>query len=266
MALNKESNVYTIIFATIMVVVVGGILAYLSLALKPAQVENMQNEKKQNIIQATGFMDKDKVIRDEAGDLFKEMVTRRITINFYGEPVFDSKGELKDSKGNTVPGTEEIDPKNEKDAFNVEPRAQFRTPDKEKLFPIFVCEKDGKKVYVVSCSGKGLWDDVWGYIGLDSNDPKNITIVAAKFDHKGETAGLGSVINEPKFQDQFENKKLAGPSGNFQGVDVIKPGSRPLDDNTVDGLSGATFTGNGVRDMLKVYLEVYYNYFKKPIN
>jgi Na+-transporting NADH:ubiquinone oxidoreductase subunit NqrC len=36
--------------------------------------------------------------------------------------------------------------------------------------------------------------------------------------------------------------------------------------NTVDGLSGATFTGNGVRDMLKVYLEVYYNYFQKEMN
>jgi Na+-transporting NADH:ubiquinone oxidoreductase subunit C len=252
MAINKESNVYTIIFATIMVVVVGGLLAFLSLALKPAQVANMQNEKKQNIIQATGFMDKDKVIRDEAGDLFKEMVTQRITIDFEGNVVFDSK----------VDG-EEIDPKNEKDAFNVEPRAQFRTPDKEKLFPIFVCEKDGKKVYVVSCSGKGLWDDVWGYVGLaeDGN-----SVVAAKFDHKGETAGLGSVINEAKFQDQFnldQGKQLAGPNGGFKGIEVIKPGSRPLDQNSVDGLSGATFTGSGVKDMLMVYLEVYYNYFNK---
>lgn len=251
MALNKESNLYTIIFATIMVVVVGGILAFLSLALKPAQVENMQNEKKQNIIQATGFMEKDDVVRDEAGGLFDKYVTRRITIDFNGKVIFDSNVDGK-----------EIDLKNEKDAFNIEPRQQFRTKDEDKLFPIFVCEDAGKTVYVVSCSGKGLWDDVWGYIGLDANDSKNISIVAAKFDHKGETAGLGSIINEPKFQDQFDNKKLAGPNGGFKGVDVIKPGSRPLDANTVDGLSGATFTGNGVRDMLKVYLEVYYNYFQ----
>lgn len=256
MAINKESNIYTIIFAIIMVVVVGGLLAFLSLALKPAQVANMQNEKKQNIIQATGFMEKDKVIRDEAGGLFEEIVTRRITIDYSGKVVFDSKGELAD-------GTEEIDRNNDIDAFNVEPRNQYRTPDKEKLFPIFFCEKDGELVYVVSCSGKGLWDDVWGYIGLaeDGN-----AIVAAKFDHKGETAGLGSVINEPKFQDQFdeeEGKTLEGPKGNFKGIEVIKPGSRPLDKNSVDGLSGATFTGNGVRDMLMVYLEVYYNYFNK---
>ncbi len=59
---------------------------------------------------------------------------------------------------------------------------------------------------------------------------------------------------------------MADTSRTFKGIDVIKPGSRPLDEHTVDGLSGATFTGNGVRDMLKVYLEVYYNYFQKEMN
>ena len=38
MAINKESNGYTIIFATIMVVLVGGILAFLSLSLKDIPV------------------------------------------------------------------------------------------------------------------------------------------------------------------------------------------------------------------------------------
>jgi len=256
MAINKESNVYTIVFATIMVIVVGGILAFLATSLKEAKLNNVQNEKKQNIIQATGFYeDKSKVNRNEAGDLFNEFVKRRLTIDFEGNVVFDSKGELAEGK-------EEIDMKNPLDAFSVEPRKQYRTDDKDKLFPIFVCEKDGKTVYVVSCSGKGLWDDVWGYVGIGQDGN---TIMAAKFDHKGETAGLGSIINEPKFQNQFnedQNKTLEGPNGNYAGINVVKPGSQDLNANTVDGLSGATFTGAGVRDMLNVYLEVYYNYFK----
>ena len=56
---------------------------------------------------------------------------------------------------------------------------------------------------------------------------------------------------------------MEGPNGNYVGINVVKPGSQDLNANTVDGLSGATFTGAGVRDMLNVYLEVYYNYFKK---
>ncbi len=251
--MNKESNLYTIIFATIMVIIVGGTLAYLSTALKPAQQANIQNEKKQNIIQATGFMDKDKVVRDESAEHFKNFVTRRITVDFDGNVVFDSKGELAE-------GSEEILKDNEKDAFNVNPRAQYRSDDKDKLFPIFVCENEGKKVFVVSCSGKGLWDDVWGYIGIGADGN---SVVAAKFDHKGETAGLGSIINEAKFQNQFEGKKLADANGIYKGIQIVKPGSQELNDNTVDGLSGATFTAAGVKDMLSVYLEVYFNYLTK---
>ena len=40
MAMDKESNAYTIIFATIMVVVVGGLLAFLAISLKERQEAN----------------------------------------------------------------------------------------------------------------------------------------------------------------------------------------------------------------------------------
>jgi len=50
MAVNKDSNVYTITFAVILVVVVGGILATIANGLKPIQDENLMNEKKQYIL------------------------------------------------------------------------------------------------------------------------------------------------------------------------------------------------------------------------
>ena len=50
MAINKDSNGYTILFAFILVIVVGGMLAFVSQSLKPMQVENLKNEKKQNIL------------------------------------------------------------------------------------------------------------------------------------------------------------------------------------------------------------------------
>ncbi|MFT7156881.1 MAG: Na+-transporting NADH:ubiquinone oxidoreductase subunit C [Parvicella sp.] len=258
MAINKESNLYTIIFATIMVVLVGGLLAFLSISLKPAQQANMQNEKKQNIIQATGFVPKSEVSRDGAKELFDKYVIQRLTINYKGVVVFNSLG----ADGKNVA----IDTKNPLEAFNIEPRKQYRgVEDVDMLYPIFVCKNGDKIAYVVSCSGKGLWDDIWGYIGI-ADDGNHI--IAAKFDHKGETAGLGSVINEAKFQDQFnkdQGRQLEGPDGNFKGISVVKPGSVDLGANSVDGLSGATFTGNGVGDMLNAYLKVYSKYFKIAI-
>lgn len=255
MGMNKESNAYTIIFAIIMVVVVGGGLAALAMGLKPAQQDNILNEKRQNIIQATGFFEKKAdVTRDNAEEYFGEFVKERIILDFNGVP----KPEC------TLGGDVEIDLKNEKDAFNVDMRKEYKNVKnkEDRNYPLFVCEKDGKTVYVISCSGKGLWDDVWGYVGYDLAGD---TIVATKFDHKGETAGLGSIINEDRFQDQFEGKTLFNDAGAYQKISVVKPGSEGDLSNVpdkVDGLSGATFTGKGVEEMMERNFEVYAKYFK----
>ncbi|CAG5084075.1 NADH:ubiquinone reductase (Na(+)-transporting) subunit C [Parvicella tangerina] len=250
MAINKESNAYTIIFAIIMVVIVGGGLAALAMGLKPAQQANVLNEKKQNIIQATGFFDKkEDVTRDNAADYFGEFVKERIILDFEGKVVEKLTAE------------DEIDLKNTKDAFNVNMRKQYMNiSDKEdRQYPLFVCENEGKTIYVISCSGKGLWDDVWGYVGYDLATDE---IVAAKFDHKGETAGLGSIINEDPFQDQFVGKTLVNDQGEYQPIKVVKPGSQELTEHKVDGLSGATFTGKGVEEMMERNFAVYVKYFK----
>ncbi|MBL4592837.1 MAG: FMN-binding protein, partial [Flavobacteriales bacterium] len=124
-------------------------------------------------------------------------------------------------------------------------------------FPIFVCENDGKTYYVLSASGKGLWDDIWGYLGV-SSDGKTIT--GSVFDHKTETAGLGSKINETWFEKQFIGKTIE-EGGEFIRIEVLKPG-KDKNNHQVDGISGATFTGVGVDEMLGRNLAVYYKFIK----
>lgn len=266
MAINKDSNVYTVTFATIMVVIVGGLLAFVSMSLKPMQQANVKNEKMQNILQAIGIEETDGVSREEAGEKFNEFITRRITINYKGEILSDKSA------------TDAIDPQDKLDAFNIDLRKEYsryvkpimskHKGDPEAIksalaasedihFPIFVCENNGKKYYVVSASGKGLWDDVWGYIGLNE-DAESIN--GSVFDHKGETAGLGSKINETWFEKQFVGKTIAENNA-FYPVTVEKPG-KELNNHQVDGISGATFSCVGVNEMLERNLEVYYNFFK----
>jgi Na+-transporting NADH:ubiquinone oxidoreductase subunit C len=48
--MNRDSNVYTFIFATLMVFVVASVLAYTSFSLKDLQNENVRKEKMQNIL------------------------------------------------------------------------------------------------------------------------------------------------------------------------------------------------------------------------
>jgi len=166
MAINRDSNVYTIVFATIMVVIVGGLLAFVASSLKPMQQANVKNEKMQNILQSIGIEATDGVSREEAGAKFSEFISRRITINYKGEIISDKKA------------TDAIDPQDKLDAFNIDLRKEYSKYVKPIMsknkgddaaiqtalaasedihFPIFVCENEGKTYYVLSASGKGLW-------------------------------------------------------------------------------------------------------------
>ena len=54
MAIDTDKNSYTVIFAAVMVVVVGSILAFMASGFKDRIDENMRFEKQQNILYAMG--------------------------------------------------------------------------------------------------------------------------------------------------------------------------------------------------------------------
>ena len=47
--MNKQSNVYTIIYASVMVIVVAAVLAYTALLLKEPQTKNVEIDKMKQI-------------------------------------------------------------------------------------------------------------------------------------------------------------------------------------------------------------------------
>jgi Na+-transporting NADH:ubiquinone oxidoreductase subunit C len=59
MAINSDKNSYTVIFAAVMVVVVGSILAFLASGLSTKIKENERFEKQQNILYAMGVNEND---------------------------------------------------------------------------------------------------------------------------------------------------------------------------------------------------------------
>ena len=129
----------------------------------------------------------------------------------------------------------------------------------DKLLPLFVFTKDdGKKYYILYARGKGLWDEIWGCVALE--DDFN-TIAGVSFDHKAETPGLGAEIKDNKaWVRQFTGKKIYD-GDMFKSVNVRKGGAKdPVYE--VDGISGATITGDGVAAMLKDYLVDYEPYLK----
>ena len=242
MSKRTDSNLYTILFATGMVLVVGSLLAFLASSLKPTIDENKRIEKQQNILYAMGVNENDEtnaifVSKDKVGEEFSKYITKQLVIQ---------GGKISEDNNAYL-----IDVKKEQTA---------EKEGKERRLPLFVGEKDGKTFYIAPIRGKGLWDAVWGYVGMD----ENMVVQGAYFDHKGETAGLGANIKLRFFMDDFIGEHLK-KDGNFKGIAISKSNNDPKNedktDNEVDAIAGATITGDGVSAMIKTELRKYVSYF-----
>jgi Na+-transporting NADH:ubiquinone oxidoreductase subunit C len=230
--MNTNSNNYTFIYASVMVVLVAAALAFTNGLLKDKQAKNVEVDKMQQILRAL----KMETAYDLTAKLYQETVQSTYLIN--------SKGEKIDS--------------NAVNAFNTDISKEVVKPVNSRNLPIYEAVVKGEKKYVIPVYGAGLWGPIWGYVALNSD--RN-TIFAASFSHQGETPGLGAEISTKPFQHQFEGKKLFNQSG-FVSVAVVKSGKIVENMDQVDGISGGTITSQGVHNMLFNSLSAYETFLK----
>ena len=231
MAIDKNSNSYTFGFAILMVIVVGSLLAVASQGLKTRQEKNATDKKMMSILSAINID-----------------ATRENAQEMYNKYVIDSK--IISGKDLSA------------DAFNVDIKKEFRDKNinvSDRNYPLYICEKDGDKYYIIPVVGTGLWGPIWGFVALESDFK---TIYGANFDHKSETPGLGAEIKYASYSDQYTGETISDTTGNFQPIIVVKDGSGSGINSKVDGITGGTITSKGVEEMTTRTLEVYVNYFK----
>ena len=251
MSNRTDSNGYTLLFATGMVIVVGAILAFIASELKSKIDENKRIEKQQNILYAMGVNEnqedeKNKVYfvsKDKVGEEFTKYITKQLVITNDTQTTEDNQAYLIDIKKEQTSAKE----------------------GNERRLPLFIGDKNGETFYVVPIRGKGLWDAIWAYVAMD----ENMVVKGAYFDHKGETPGLGANIKERFFMDDFIGEHLMS-NGAFKGITVSKSNGDPKNedkkDTEVDAIAGSTITGDGVSAMIRNELKLYVPYFKNLKN
>jgi len=229
--MDTNGNKYTIIYASVMVVVVAVLLAIAATQLKPFQDANILIEKKQNILKSVNIVADSK----QASSLFDNTIKELFIVN---------------SKGEKVEG----------DAFKVNLKVEHSKQIDQRKLPVYVADMGEKgKVYIIPLRGAGLWGPIWGYVALSSDMN---TIYGANFDHQGETPGLGAEINTEKFQKPFIGKTIFDQSGLFTSVIVAKIGEKADPAHSVDAISGGTITSKGLQKMLYDDLATYQEFFK----
>lgn len=129
-------------------------------------------------------------------------------------------------------------------------------------------------VFVIPVSGFGLWGPIYGYIALESDGDE---VIGTTWYEHAETPGLGANIAEPWWQKQFFGKLIFQPSSDGSvdlqtadmGIIVVKGKvsdvyrDSPKSKSAVDGISGATLTGDGVTAAYKNSLTPYREFLIK---
>jgi len=233
MKIDKRSNIYTVIYVTVIVLIVGTALAFTSLSLRERQQTNVAADKMRQILASA---------RIQAGD--GDNIIHNFREHIVDQPVYDSSGARVGDN-----------------AFDIDVAAQSGLKPDDRQLPLFVCQTDdGMIKYIIPLYGAGLWGPIWGYVSLDADGS---TVYGAYFDHQSETPGLGAEISKREFSDQFAGKQM-WKNGEFLPVSVVKKGMKPIgNEDYVDGISGGTITSKGVGAMLGDCLSPYKTILKK---
>lgn len=229
--MDRNSNVYTFIYASGMVIVVAAVLSLAAINLKPFQNKNIEIEKKQNILASVNI----EADASNAEEIYAEKIVNSYIVKIDGEKI-------------------------DGDAFHVDLQKERALPIEERNFPIFECEIDGSIKYILPMRGTGLWGPIWGYVSLDSDLN---TIYGASFDHAGETPGLGAEISTESFQQPFKGKKIFDENGNLVSITVAKSNETAPVAHKVDAISGGTITSKGLQNMLAEDFNHYKAFFIK---
>lgn len=235
----REQN-KIIVFATIICFACSLLLAGVYSALYKRIEQNKKDDIKKKVLSVFG-----EKIYDKNG---KQILTQKEINKIFDEKV---KGFVLDSDGKLC--------KRKFDSLTKEElNERYGDAKLKKFYPFFIYKgSEGKELYAIHISGRGLWSVVKGFLAFEKDLE---TVAGITFYEHNETPGLGGEVDQPYFQKEFVGKKFF-EQGKVLDFAIVKHG-QPLNDHSVDGISGATMTSNGVMNFLNSDYRVYNKYFE----
>ena len=247
--MNTNNNVYTVIYTTVIVVLVAALLAFVSQSLKAKQDANEKAETISQMLTSAQYGTKaelDKLGNAAKLDKYAQEIDKAFVINLDGQVVRE------------LEGIDVYSPKQlKRENYNIK-GGPNKTGEPE--LPVFIF-KNGRTV--VPIYGAGLWGPIWGYISFENG---TATMTGAYFDHESETAGLGAKIkDDPSFQKEFVGE--VADFGQPNVIEIVKGGApkdtegKSVVDNKIDAITGATMTSQGLDAAIDTWLAAYAKYF-----
>jgi len=244
MAKKKESFFKPFYSVLVLAFACSFLVSMASVGLRPLQEANRALERKKNILLAAGLYKEG----EDIDNLFSMIETRIINLSS-GD--FVSENEVSQKNFDQLASIN--DKKLSHELSKDKDLAGLRRL--EKYSRVYLVRENGRlKQIVLPVRGKGLWSTMYGYVSLD-NDLR--TIHGISFYEHGETPGLGGEIENPAWLAGWHGKKIFDNQGKV-ALKIAKGVSQARGKATsfeIDGLSGATLTGNGVQRLFHFWFD-----------
>ena len=237
MSSKKETFGGTVGFVLAVCVVCALLVSFSAVQLKPLQKANKLLDQQTKILEASGLLEK---AGKDIVKTYNEFVVARMVDLDSGEFVegdvinFDERRNSRDKALSIKP---------ENDIAGINRRSNTAV--------IYLVKNEAGSVetVVLPIVGAGLWDLMYGYIGLEADLNTVKSVIYS--DHK-ETPGLGAEVLNPAWKALWPGKKIYNDAGEVKAK-LVKGGAKANDIHGVDGLSGATLTSNGVTHTLQFW-------------
>lgn len=231
LAMPNNSRTKIVVVAVGVCLVCSILVSSAAVLLKPIQERNEALGRKKEILKVAGLYDPD----EDIATGFRSIQTRYVDLKtgkYVGADVACNQTLLAIPKEQDIAGIGES----------------------TRCLPVYLVHtNESLSTVILPLVGKGLWSTIHGFVALsaDGNTIKAITF----YDH-AETPGLGGEISNPAWQARWQGKQIFDSHGGMRlrirkgRVDPASRGAR----FDVDGLSGATLTGNGITNMVHFWL------------
>ncbi|MGB5683951.1 MAG: Na(+)-translocating NADH-quinone reductase subunit C [Polyangiales bacterium] len=239
--IKRESVPRTLLVAFFVSLVCSSLVASAAVVLKPRQVANALLDVRRNILEVAGLMEPG----GDVNELFGSIEPRIIDLETgaYDDDIdpeeFDSVRAAKDPKQSVA-----IPPA--LDLARIGRRAKHA-----RIY--LVRESDEVSRIILPVSGYGLWSTLYGFLALE---PDGNTVADIVFYEHGETAGIGDFVTKDAWRADWPGKLVSDEEGRVRLEDLKGRAAAddPLSGYRVDGVSGATLTGNGVTNLIRYWL------------
>jgi len=238
---NNNTIFKTLLVAISLCLFCSAVISFTAINLRDIQEANVRFDQQKKILASANLLDDEKTIEE----LFLSIESKIIDLR---TGKYDSSIDLSSFQESEFARDKEtsITLSSQQDIATLKRRENYQK--------VYLHYKDNKiSAVILPVRGYGLWGTLYGFLALE---PDFRTIIGLEFYQHKETPGLGAEVDNPRWKTLWKGKKISSETGEIV-ISVIKGSVDKASTQAkyqVDGLSGATITGNGVSNLLSFWL------------